>query len=89
VKKFLGHVALPSLAPLALIALWFTPKATFGCANRGGMALGVVLLSAMAAAAVAVKARDARQRRSADHQWWTLSLLVLILPVTLLFGVLR
>ena len=88
-KKFLGHVALPSLAPLALIALWFTPKSTFGCANRGWMALGVVFASAMAAAAVAVKARHERKRRSADYPWWTMSLLVLILPVTLLFGMLR
>jgi hypothetical protein len=89
VKKFVAHVALPSLAPLALVALILTPKATFGCANRGWMALAVVLVSAMAAAAAAVKAREARRRHPADHPWWTLSMLVLMLPATLLFGLLR
>jgi hypothetical protein len=88
-KRLLLHVLLPSLASAALIALYFTPKATFGCRNRGLMALCVVAASALAAVAAAVKSKQAQQRRSPDHAWWTLTLLLLILPLALLIGPLR
>src|SRR5579864_2339417 len=43
------HVALPALAPAALIGLYFTPVLLFGCVNRGLLAVGVALLAAAAA----------------------------------------
>ena len=43
------HVALPAVAPIAVIGLYFTPVLLFGCVNRGLLALAVVLLSAVTA----------------------------------------
>ena len=44
-QRFVRHLILPLIAPATLICLYFTPKAAFGCANRGYMALAAVLLS--------------------------------------------
>ncbi len=53
VEAILKHVALPAVAPAAVIGLYFTPVLLFGCVNRGLLALAVVLLSAGAALATA------------------------------------
>ena len=49
IGAILRHVALPAVAPAAVIGLYFTPVLLFGCVNRGLLALGVVLVSAGAA----------------------------------------
>ena len=82
---FLRHVALPALAPLAIVALYFTPLTVVGCRDRGLLALGVVavaLVAALVCAAVAVRAR----LRSGDGSWWMLSTAILALPAALLLG---
>jgi hypothetical protein len=88
-KPLLKHVVIPALAPVALIALYFTPKEVFGCANRGFMALGVVLLAAIAALVTTVKGTAAQRRGSKESIWWLVSTLILISAVVLLLGPLR
>ena len=81
----LRHIALPALAPLALVALYFTPLTVIGCRDRGLLALGVVTAATVAAlvcAAVAVRARA----RDGGGAWWILSTAILALPAALLLG---
>ena len=42
-------MAVPALAPAALIGLSFTPVMLFGCVNRGLLALAIALGSAVGA----------------------------------------
>jgi hypothetical protein len=42
--KIMTHLLLPLLATVSIVGLYFTPKSVFGCADRGLMALGVVVL---------------------------------------------
>ena len=53
IEAILRHVALPAVAPAAVIGLYFTPVLLFGCVNRGLLALAVVLFWAGAAFATA------------------------------------
>jgi hypothetical protein len=36
IEAILRHVALPAVAPAAVIGLYFTPVLLFGCVNGGG-----------------------------------------------------
>lgn len=84
------HLILPSVAPAALIWLYFTPKYVFGCANRGYMALAVVFLALIAAVATAIKGMHAKRRGEAESSnWWILTTLILVSPLILLAGPLR
>jgi uncharacterized membrane protein YiaA len=75
------------IAPLALIGLYFTPKEVFGCANRGYMALALVLGAALAALAATIKGVREKSRGNAKAaQWWMITTLILLLPVLLLLG---
>ena len=38
-RTLLRHVALPAVAPAAIVGLYFTPVLLFGCVNRGLLAL--------------------------------------------------
>ena len=86
-KRFIRHLILPLIAPATLFWLYFTPKAVFGCANRGYMALAVVLLAMIAAVPAAMKGAAAK-RRGADEEanWWTVTTLILLSPLVLLVG---
>jgi len=88
-KPLLKHLALPAAAPLALIALYFTPKAVFGCANRGYLALGVVLLATIGAVVTTIKGTALQRRGNKEAGWWLTSTLILLSAVVLLFGPLR
>src|SRR5574341_1440686 len=89
-KRVTRHVALPSVAPAALFGLYFTPKAVFGCANRGYMALGIVLLATVGSVVTTWKGVSARRRRDGEAaNWWLVTTLILLSPVALLFGPLR
>ena len=84
-NPFVKHVALPALAPAALIALYFTPVLLFGCVNRGLLAVGVALVSAAGAfVTVGVALRLRAQGKPAGL--WILSTLILTLPLVLLLG---
>ncbi len=86
-QRVIRHLILPSLAPAALIWLYFTPKTVFGCANRGYMAVAVVFLAMIAAIATAIKGVKARRRGEAEAaNWWIVTTLILVSPLVLLAG---
>jgi hypothetical protein len=84
-SPFVRHVALPAIAPAALVGLYFTPVLLFGCVNRGLLALAVALLSAIGAfvtVGIALRLR----RRGEPSGWWVISTLILTAPLALLLG---
>ena len=86
-KKFIRHLFLPAIAPVALIRLYFTPKSVFGCANRGYMAIGIVFLATVAAVASTVVGVSAKKRGEIEAaNWWTVTTLILLIPIVLLIG---
>ena len=86
-KRFIRHLILPSIAPAAIIWLYFTPKDAFGCANRGYMALTVVSLALIAGIATAMKSVTARKRGEKETaNWWAITTLILVSPLVLLVG---
>jgi hypothetical protein len=79
------HVALPAVAPIAVIGLYFTPVLLFGCVKRGLLALAVVLLSAVTAfATIAMGFRARAQGRPSAR--WLCSAAILTLPLVLVLG---
>lgn len=84
-STLLRHVALPAVAPLAVIGLYFTPVLLFGCVNRGLIALAVVLLSA-AAAFVTIGMGFRARARGRPSGWWIISALIPTLPLVLILG---
>jgi hypothetical protein len=86
-KKIIRHLLLPLIAPAALFGLYFTPKAVFGCANRGYMALAVVLISTVAAVATMAKGISRRRQGEGEEaNWWQVTTLILLSTIILLFG---
>lgn len=86
-QRVVRHLVLPSIAPAALIGLYFIPKHVFGCANRGYMALAVVFLALIAAVATAKKGIAAkRQGEIETSNWWIITTLILVSPLVLLAG---
>lgn len=84
-EAILRHVALPALAPAAIIGLSFTPVLLFGCVNRGLLALAVVLLSAGAAfVTVGIGLREQARGRSSVR--WIISTIILTTPLVLVLG---
>lgn len=85
VPALLRHVALPAVAPAAVIGLYFTPVLLFGCVNRGWLALAVVLLSAGAAfVTVGIGLREQARGRSSVR--WLISTVILTTPLVLVLG---
>ena len=80
------HLLIPAIAPAALVGLYFTPVTLFGCANRGWLAVAVVLVSAVAACVTTAKGARARLQGLPSANWWLLSTLVLVTPIVLLLG---
>ncbi|HTG12478.1 MAG TPA: hypothetical protein VK746_16910 [Candidatus Eisenbacteria bacterium] len=85
IEALLRHVALPAVAPAAVIGLYFTPVLLFGCVNRGLLALAVVLLSAGAAfVTVGIGLRERARGRSSAR--WLISTVILTTPLVLILG---
>ena len=84
-RALLGHAALPALAPLALVGLYFTPLTVVSCQARGLLALAVTLIAALAAFVCIARAFRAGRGTRAGR-WWTLTALILTLPLVLLLG---
>lgn len=82
----LRHVALPALAPLAIVLLYFTPVSVISCANRGLLAVAVTGISAAAAFACVATAIRSGGRGDVSSRWWMLSTAILMLPLALLLG---
>jgi len=79
------HVALPALAPAALIGLYFTPVLLFGCVNRGLLAVAVTLASAVGAfVTVGIALRLRAQGKPSGL--WIVSTFILASPLALLLG---
>lgn len=82
---FTRHILVPSLAPAATVALYFTPVTLIGCAIRGLLSLAVVAISLTAA--VATTALGVRVRaRAGFYGWWLASTAILLLPALLVLG---
>lgn len=84
-RPVLRHVALPALAPAALVGLFFTPVMLFGCVNRGLLALAIALGSAVGAFVALGIAFRLRARREPSGRW-VLTAAILTLPLALLVG---
>lgn len=82
---FLAHIALPAVAPAALIGLYFTPVLLFGCVKRGILALAVVLVSAGAAFATLGAGFRAKAHGRPSARWLA-SALILTSPLILVLG---
>ena len=78
-------MALPALAPAALVGLFFTPVMLFGCVNRGLLALAIALGSAVGAFVTLGIAFRLRARREPSGRW-VLTAAILTLPLALLVG---
>jgi small-conductance mechanosensitive channel len=85
-NPFIKHVALPALAPAAVVGLYFTPIVLFGCVNRGLMAITVVLVSTAAACVATAIGVRARAQNHPSSGRWLLSTLILLLPIALVVG---
>ena len=84
-RPVVRHVGIPAIAPVLIVALYFTPVMVFGCVNRGWIAVAVVLVSSGAAfATIILGIRDKFMGRSSV--WWLLSTLILVLPLVLILG---
>jgi hypothetical protein len=82
---FVKHVALPALAPAALVGLYFTPVLLFGCVNRGLLAVAVALASAVGAfVTIGIALRLRAQGKPSGL--WVVSTLILTSPLVLLIG---
>jgi hypothetical protein len=85
IEALLRHVALPAVAPAAIIGLYFTPVLLFGGVHRGLLALAVVLLSAGAAfVTVGIGLREQARGRSSAR--WLISTAILTTPLVLVLG---
>ena len=85
-NTFIRHIVVPSIAPVAVIGLYFTPVGVFGCELRGLMALIVVLVSAVAALVTAGIGLRVRSQTGTVSPWWVGSTLILIVPLLLVLG---
>ncbi|HEV3346798.1 MAG TPA: hypothetical protein VHC93_06905 [Methylomirabilota bacterium] len=79
------HLVLPAVAPAALIGLYFTPVLLFGCVNRGLLAVGIALASAVGAF-VAIGMAFRLRARGEPAGLWIGSALILTSPLALLVG---
>jgi hypothetical protein len=86
VALVIRHVALPALAPLALVALSVTPLTVISCRDRGLLALLVTAVSAVAAFVCIGFAFRERARGKAAGAPWLLSAAICALPLALLIG---
>jgi hypothetical protein len=82
----LKFLLLPAIAPLLVLALYFTPKETFGCAARGLLAFAVAILSLLCAVVTIMKYKTAKERGAAEAVRFLAAAFILILPAILLLG---
>jgi len=56
------HILLPVLAPLSVVALYFTPVSAIDCRTRGLLALAIVLVALIVAIGIGIRGLYARLR---------------------------
>jgi hypothetical protein len=85
-ETLVKHVALPALASVAVVALYYTPLSVIGCATRGLIALGIVGAALVVAVVVALLGVRMRARDGDVSVWSLVSVGILVLPALLVIG---
>lgn len=85
-NRVVKHIALPAIAPVAVIALYVTPVGLIGCVNRGLLALAVVVTSLLAGIVMGLFGLRARRDDPGSRWWWIGSMCILMLPALLVLG---
>jgi len=80
------HLLIPAIAPLLIVALYFTPLTLIGCYNRGLIAVTIVFVSLVAGLVAAVFGIRARMKGDPAANWWIMSVAVLTIPALLVLG---
>ena len=75
------HIAIPAIMPLLFLAIALTPVEVLGCRNRGLIAFAIAFVSGMASIAAVILAIRGRMRKDTDHYRWTVTSLILVIPV--------
>jgi len=88
-NHYIKHIALPAVAPVLIVGLYFTPVIVFGCVARGLIAVSIALISAVFAFITIGFAFSALKRHDPISRWWALSAMIFTLPLALLVGPLR
>jgi hypothetical protein len=78
------HVLAPALLPAVFMLIAATPVELLGCRLRGLLAAGVALASGIAAVGAAAWGLRCSLKNQPGHAWWTLSALILAVPVAAL-----
>jgi len=85
-SPIIKHIALPAIAPAAIVALYFTPLSIISCVNRGWIALAIVFVSLIAGIVLGLYAIRVRRQDPESRWWWIGSMAILMLPALLVFG---
>lgn len=85
-SKLAKHVLLPSVAPLAIVALYLTPLTLIDCVTRGILAVAIVLISLGVGIGLGILGLRARMAGTPGSGWWMVSLCILALPALLVLG---
>ncbi|AFL73441.1 hypothetical protein [Thiocystis violascens] len=80
------HIILPLFAPLAVVALYFTPLSVIGCRTRGLLALAIVLAALIVGIGLGIRGLSARRRGMPVCGWWIAAMCILVLPSLLVLG---
>jgi hypothetical protein len=85
-SAFTRHSVIPSIAPLAVVGLYFTPVSLIGCVPRGLLALAIVFISLVAGIVIGMRGLRARMKGDSVSGWSIASMCLLALPALLVFG---
>ncbi|NEV65152.1 hypothetical protein [Thiorhodococcus minor] len=85
-RSFTQHILLPGLAPLSVVALYFTPVSAIDCRTRGLLALVIVLLALIVGIGIGIRGLHARLRGMPVSGWRIAAICILLLPALLILG---
>jgi hypothetical protein len=85
-SPFTRHIVIPSIAPLAVVGLYFTPVSLIGCAPRGILALAIVFISLVAGIVIGMRGLRGRMKGEPRSGWPIASICLLALPALLVLG---
>lgn len=85
-RALIQHVPLPVLAPLSVVALYFTPVSAVDCRTRGLLALGIVFVALIVGIGIGIRGLHARLRGMPVSGWWIAAMCILLLPAVLVLG---
>lgn len=85
-SRMLWHVFVPLLAPVAVVALYFTPTSVIACGMRGLLALAIVVASLAAGIVVGLFGLRARRTDPTSRWWFIATMFILLVPALLVLG---